>query len=154
MDKRSYRPFLLASGVLLLTVFGLYFSIRRATGGVFVYPIDATFIHMVVARTVALQGNWGISGHEFESASSSILYTLLLAGVFKGFSVHFFMPLAVDLVARILLLAGVRSALVEERGCRGRRAVADPGVGSRADAIAGPDHRGNGAYAAMSVLFS
>jgi hypothetical protein len=96
MDKRSYRPFLLASGVLLLTVFGLYFSIRRATGGVFMYPIDDTFIHMVVARTVALHGNWGISGHEFESASSSILYTLILAGLFKVFSVNFFMPLAVN----------------------------------------------------------
>jgi hypothetical protein len=114
MNNRSYRPFLLASGVLLLTVFGLYFLIRRATGGLFMYPIDDSFIHMVVARNLAFQGNWGIAGHEFASASSSILYTLILAGLFKIFSVNIWISLAVNIISGVALLAAIQRWLEKE----------------------------------------
>jgi hypothetical protein len=65
-----------ATSAVLLA--GLYLS-----GGHFVYPVDDVYIHMAVAKNVAAHGVWGVSPHEFSSATSSPLYILLLASIFK-----------------------------------------------------------------------
>ena len=62
--------------------------VLQHTGGTFMYPLDDTFIHMALARNLSYHGNWGMNPYEFASASSSVLYTLLLAGLFKLFSVQ------------------------------------------------------------------
>lgn len=50
-----------------------------ANHGAFVYPLDDTYIHLDVARSLAQHGTWGISPGHYQSASSSPLWTLLLA---------------------------------------------------------------------------
>src|SRR5687767_12399647 len=64
--------------VLFLPVYFIVSKILSGTGGVFMYPYDDTFIHLQIAD-VLLKGNWGVNETEFASASSSILYTLILA---------------------------------------------------------------------------
>jgi hypothetical protein len=100
--------------VMLATVAALESRVLHSTHGVFMYPLDDTFIHMTVAKDVAFQGNWGIAGHEFESASSSVLYTLLLAGLFKLFGAKIIIPFVVNLVAGCALLAVVQRRLIRE----------------------------------------
>jgi Ca2+/Na+ antiporter len=78
------------------------------------YPLDDTFIHMVVAKSVALYGNWGISAGEFQSASSSVLYTLLLAGLFKVVGVHAYIPFLINAVAASILLVVIWKRLRKE----------------------------------------
>jgi hypothetical protein len=75
-----------------------------ATGGVFMYPLDDPFIHMEVARNLAVDGNWGINPGEFASASSSLLYTVILALSFKLFSVQVMIPFIVNCIAAFILL--------------------------------------------------
>ncbi|HWJ89835.1 MAG TPA: hypothetical protein VNR87_01920 [Flavisolibacter sp.] len=77
------------------------------TKGMFIYPVDDTFIHMELAKNLAQNGNWGINSHEFSSASSSILYTLLLALLFKIFSVSTLFPMIINAIAGLGLLVAI-----------------------------------------------
>ena len=53
---------LYAGIIFLLVVVGVLEIITlRKTNGVFCYPLDDTFIHMAVAKNMALYGNWGIN---------------------------------------------------------------------------------------------
>src|SRR5258706_16460881 len=75
-----------------LPVTAIEYSVLRQTSGTFMYPLDDVFIHMALAKNLANYHNWGISQHEFASASSSVLYTLLLAGLLRIFSVQGLIP--------------------------------------------------------------
>ena len=97
-------------GILAL----LEYRVLHLTGGNFMYPLDDTFIHMAVAKTLAWQGHWGIAGHEFESASSSVLYTLLLAASFKLFGLHIIIPFIINVIAGCALLLVVQRRLARE----------------------------------------
>lgn len=72
--------------------------------GHFVYPLDDTYIHMTIARNLALHGTWGMSPEVFSSASSSILYTLLLATVFYIGGVNELVPLCLNISAALLVI--------------------------------------------------
>ena len=108
---------------LLSTALFLFFferDVMRLTGGIFSYPLDDPFIHMQVARNLALNGTWGINAGEFGSASSSLLYTLLLTTLFRFFSVHVIIPFIVNCIAGGALLCVIDSWLVKQ-GMNGRQ---------------------------------
>ncbi|HET6252715.1 MAG TPA: hypothetical protein VFE32_01510 [Puia sp.] len=107
-------PLVAALGLFLILLGLLEYKAIHFTGGIFMYPLDDTFIHMAVAKTLAFHGNWGIAGSEFESASSSVMYTLLLAASFKLFGLHIVIPLIINIVAGCVLLAVVWKRLVRE----------------------------------------
>src|SRR6201999_1146667 len=88
------------------------------THGTFMYPLDDTFIHMALARNLAFHGVWGMNPYAFASASSSVLYTLLLATLFKLFSVHVLIPFVINAIAAIAVLVVVRRWL-ERQGVSG-----------------------------------
>jgi hypothetical protein len=89
---------------LLLPVAWIEYRVLHATHGILAYPLDDTFIHMAVAKNLALQHFWGISSHTFASTSSSPFYTLLLTGLFLVFGVHVGIPLVINILAGILVL--------------------------------------------------
>jgi hypothetical protein len=79
-------------------------QILRINHGNFCYPLDDSFIHMTIARNFALNGTWGINTQEFSSASSSPLYTIILATCYLvGFD-SIWMPFYVNAFFAILLL--------------------------------------------------
>ena len=47
------------------------------------YPLDDTFIHLAIAKNLAL-GHWGITQHAFSNASTSPIYVGLLAALGKA----------------------------------------------------------------------
>jgi len=67
-----------AATLAAMIAYGLYESAGR-----FAYPLDDTYIHMAIARTLADSGVWGIDASEFVSGSSSMAWTMLLAIWFK-----------------------------------------------------------------------
>jgi len=69
---------------------------------------------MSIAKNLALHHNWGISSNQFQSASSSILYTLILSALFKIFSVNTLIPFIVNLIAGIILLYVIQQRLHKE----------------------------------------
>src|SRR4051812_26369524 len=85
------------------------------TKGILIYPVDDTFIHMELAKNLAHNGNWGINSHEFSSASSSILYTLLLAFLFKVFSVSTLFPIIINATAAVFLLIALHRWLGKQQ---------------------------------------
>lgn len=115
--KNLYSPksvLALTVAVAGLCVAVIEYRVLGRTNGTFSYPLDDTYIHMALARNLAVHGNWGISPHEFASASSSVLYTLLLAGLFKLFSVHVIIPFVLNCVVGVVLLAVVQRWLRKE----------------------------------------
>ena len=85
----------------LITGYFFYYA-WEVTGGQNFYALDDAYIHMAVAQNFAQKGVWGISVYEFSSTTSSPLYTLLLAGLFKVFGSHMILPFIFN-----CLLAGV-----------------------------------------------
>ncbi len=93
----------LASLALLAGMVAFYDNSVRANGS-FVFPLDDAYIHLGLARTLAEHGTWGINAGEFASATSSPLYTALLALVFLGVTdAH--VPLVLNFLAGVALLA-------------------------------------------------
>ncbi|WP_234111434.1 hypothetical protein [Chryseobacterium sp. R2A-55] len=68
----------------------------------FVYPLDDAYIHLAIAKNFALNGAWSINATGFDSASSSILYTLLLSTLIKVFGDWEFYPLIINIAAGYL----------------------------------------------------
>ncbi len=52
------------------------------TNGLIIYSLDDAYIHMAVAKNFALNGVWGVTQYEFSSSVSSILWPLILSGLF------------------------------------------------------------------------
>jgi hypothetical protein len=115
IDERPWLVLPIALIALILPILVIELQVARATGGTFMYPLDDTFIHMTVAKTLALNGTWGIAPGEFESASSSVGYTLLLAAFFRVFAVHAYIPFVINLAAAVVLLLVVDRRLIRER---------------------------------------
>jgi hypothetical protein len=81
--RRGWRPtgFVLWGGATyLVATFGLLLHSLRRTEGHLVYVLDDPAIHLSVARNLAEHGTWGVVPGHFESASSSPVWTVLLAG--------------------------------------------------------------------------
>ena len=103
----KYSVLIFAFAVVFVPVFVIEYMTIGHTGGSLIYPLDDTFIHMAVAKNLALHHNWGINPFEFGSASSSLLYTLLLGGLFSLFSAGSLIPFLINCVAAAVLLVVV-----------------------------------------------
>ncbi|HEX5154975.1 MAG TPA: hypothetical protein VFW07_26200 [Parafilimonas sp.] len=99
---------------LIIPVILIELNVLRSTNGVFIYPLDDTYIHMSIAKNLALYHNWGISANEFQSASSSIVYTILLSASFTLFGVNTIIPFIINLIAGIVLLIVIQQRLKKE----------------------------------------
>lgn len=85
-------------GAVLPTLAVIVLTLLK-TGGVWEYALDDVYIHLAMSEQVA-QGAYGVNGGESASASSSILYSYLLAP-FAGFGWQPYVPLALGLGALI-----------------------------------------------------
>jgi len=71
---------LYASVVIFLLLMWLVLTILIGQNqGHFIYAGDDPYINMAVARTLAHHGVWGVTPYSFTSASSTLLWTLLLS---------------------------------------------------------------------------
>ena len=102
----------------------LWVSLAR-TGGTFVYAQDDPYIHLALARTLADHGVWGIRPTEFTSASSSPLWTLLLAALWKLGAQAVWVPFALN------ILFGARPRAVVARAIHVQRRPSGPSRAAR-----------------------
>ncbi|HVW59718.1 MAG TPA: hypothetical protein VHC48_06780 [Puia sp.] len=123
MKRSNIIPLLLAVLATVIYVLFLERSVMKVTGGVFSYPLDDPFIHMQVARNLAQHGVWGINPSEFASASSSVLYTLLLTLLFKVFPVNILIPFVINVIAAVVLLAVIHRWLLKQQAGVAARTV-------------------------------
>ncbi|HEU0064507.1 MAG TPA: hypothetical protein VFQ58_05730 [Flavisolibacter sp.] len=111
-SKKGIAIFLIALLATFLPVIFIEHSVLKYTSGIFMYPLDDTFIHMKMADNLAFNHTWGINPGQFGSASSSILYTIILAFCFRLFSSIIIIPFIINCIAALLLLFFIQRWLI------------------------------------------
>jgi len=81
------------------------------TLGQMTYVLDDAYIHMALAKNLVLHGVLGATPFEFTSASSSPLWTLLLAAVYKITGVRETTPLVLNIVFGAALVVATNLVL-------------------------------------------
>ena len=105
------RPAMAALGVtwaMLAVVFGLCLARNE---GAFVYAVDDAYIHLAIAKNLALHGVYGVTPYETAMASSSIAWPWLLAGIRKLTGAGELVPLALNVLAASALVLLVARSL-------------------------------------------
>lgn len=74
-----------AAAAVAVVAVAEYALAAKGCGGGYVYPLDDTYIHLAMARCLAQYGTWGVEAGQPAFCSSSPLWTLLLAGIFRMF---------------------------------------------------------------------
>ena len=105
---------LIVAAAALFVLVALTFLGMRLTQGHWVYTLDDAYIHMAMARTLALHGVWGVSPEAFGSCSSSPLWTLLLAVLFKVVGVRDWLPGMLNTVCVLMTLWVIDRTLLEQ----------------------------------------
>lgn len=101
-----------AAALLLSCVVGWYvLRVRELCRGELVYALDDPYIHLAIARQLVQHGTWGVSAHQFASASSSPAWTLLLAAATAVFGVHAEAAFVLAWLSGLLVCAGAAHAL-------------------------------------------
>jgi len=96
---------LILSILLFLGVVALLLNLSVAKNdNHFIYALDDGYIHMTIARNLATNGSWGISPGDFCSASSSLLWTLLLAAFYALGISSVAIPFLLNALFAILLI--------------------------------------------------
>ena len=106
---------------LLIPVLLLEISVLRHTNGNIVYPLDNAFLDISVAKNLAFFKVWGVSKYAFQSASSSLLYPLLLVPFFFIAGEHLVIPIIVNSLAAIFFLYALQRALIRQNTGAGRQ---------------------------------
>jgi len=103
---------LFANVVILFVTMGVISSILiLRENGHLVFALDDPYIQMAMAKNFALHGVWGITRFGFTSASSSPLWTFLIALTYMLFGVSETSPFYLSLICSALLLAVACSVL-------------------------------------------
>lgn len=104
-------PPAVASFALFAHVALMYKAVLRHTAGNVSYPVDDTFIHLALAKQIAMNGVYGVTPHEFTAASSSIGWPFLLAAVMKITGATPWLPLLLNGAIAVLLFFVVGRAV-------------------------------------------
>ncbi len=105
---RQYWPSLAAVFLLWSTSAAILVTSLRLNRGHFVYALDDAYIHMAMAKNLARHGVWGVSPYAFSATSSSPLWTVLLAAIYRVFGVNTLTPLILNLLAAAALIFTVQ----------------------------------------------
>jgi hypothetical protein len=116
------KPLLAGVALYLGLVAVLLTASLALTGGSFTFAQDDPYIHLAMARTLAEHGVWGIAPDAFASASSSPLWTLLLAALWTLGAKAVWVPFVLNLLAGVAALA-VADRMVSALAPRHRVAV-------------------------------
>lgn len=112
-------PAVLAAALFLGIMAHYIHAIKANEGGRFVYPVDDGYAHMAIAKNLVQHGTWTFNvANGFETASSSMIWPVMLAAAFAVLGVHEWIPLALNMfwAVAFLLYAGDR---LRRAGCSG-----------------------------------
>lgn len=132
---RTRRATAIAASAYLAFVALQIVLLLRRNGGELTYALDDAYIHLAVARNLALHGVIGVEPGVWASASSSPLWTLILAPfAFLPPRAFELVPLALNLVAGVLTSWCLAQEVVdiEDRRARDVAALCVPFVSTLA----------------------
>jgi hypothetical protein len=103
----AWWPVLLATVFLFVSVGEVIVRAVDYNDGHFIYALDDAYIHMSIAKNLAERGVWGVSDYGFASASSSPLWTFLIALTYIPFGASELTPL----IMNVMFAIGVNVAI-------------------------------------------
>jgi hypothetical protein len=101
----KHWPLIAALGIFIVVsiiIMAISFGLNR---GQLVYALDDAYIHMAIAKNVAMHGVWGVTAYEFSSSSSSLLWTGLLSGVYALVGPNEISPLLINIFLAMAVIA-------------------------------------------------
>lgn len=104
-------PLIISTVLLFTTIAGILIYYFQSNNSPFVYPLDDTYIHMALAKNLSQHGIFGVSKYEFSFSSSSLLWTLLLAFLYRLFGVHDMIPFLLNIVFSVVALVLIHNIL-------------------------------------------
>ena len=112
-QKSSFNLILLlAIAAFLIPTIWIERAVLQSTRGAIAYPLDDSFLQMTIAKNLAFDHVWGITKYSFISASTSPLYTLILAIVFLVTGAYPIVPLLLNGLVAILFLRAMQRWLI------------------------------------------
>jgi hypothetical protein len=112
-------PVAVAVAVLWAALFiVLRLSLARNQGHL-IYALDDGYVEMAIAKNFSRYGVWGVTRYGFTSATSSILWPLLLSGVYVVFGVNEIAPLILNIISATMVVVAAYLFL---------KSLATPGV--------------------------
>ena len=108
----KYAILIMAIAAMLIPIIVIENNVLQHTQGNVTYPRDNVFVNLTVARNLAFNEVWGITKYSFQFASSSPLYTILLALVYFIAGSSLVIPLIINGLAAIFLLFMVQRWLI------------------------------------------
>jgi hypothetical protein len=98
-----------ASAIFVVGSLAMLVVCRHVTGGRIVYVIDDPAIHLSMAQTLLHHGTWGVQPGVYQSASSSPLWDLLLAGSMWMTGMRDILPWLLNVFAGLWLIWAIGS---------------------------------------------
>jgi hypothetical protein len=98
-----------ASGIFLVGSLIMLLLCRHATGGRIIYVLDDPAIHLGIAQMLLHHGTWGVQPGVYQSASSSPLWDVVLAGTMWISRAAAIVPWLLNVFAGVWLIWAVGS---------------------------------------------
>jgi hypothetical protein len=98
-------PAIVSSLILMAIILWVAAESLRQNDGHFVYALDDCYIHMAVAKDFVVHGVWGTTPEHFTSSTSSVLWPLMLSGVYAVLGPAEIVPLVLNLIIAVCVLA-------------------------------------------------
>lgn len=92
IENRDNRPFTVTSAIFLVVLSLVSIMTLRVNDGRIVYTLDDPYIHMAIANNLVTHGVFGVTRDAFSSSTSSPLWTLLLAAVYRLLGTNDWVP--------------------------------------------------------------
>jgi hypothetical protein len=96
----------------------LYLTNLRESGNSLIYPLDDAYIHMSLAKNLALHGVFGVTADGFTACSSSPLWVFLISAVYALVGVHTWPPLAFGFFFGLILIVAACEILLRSGASR------------------------------------
>ncbi|MCX6154681.1 MAG: hypothetical protein NT007_11015 [Candidatus Kapabacteria bacterium] len=100
--------------LLFISLLPMLFLIFRVNQGNFIYITDDAYIHLAIVKNFVEHFIWGVTKFEFVSASSSILYPLILAVFYKFFQLGQYSNFVLDLALALFFLYILYKIFIKE----------------------------------------
>lgn len=98
---RTHWPALAAIGVMGAALVVLLRLSLAKTQGHLIYALDDGYIEIAIAKNFSLSGVWGVTRYSFTSATSSILFPLVLSIVYSLFGAGEATPFVINILGAV-----------------------------------------------------
>jgi len=112
INRKNLYILIIVTVILVIQIFLFETSLLQRTGGKISFPTDDAFLEITTARTLAFEKIWGLSQYAFQSASSSLLYPIILALIFFITGAHLIIPIILNTVLAAVFIYFLQQALI------------------------------------------